>query len=387
MTKRKGLLLTGTGLMLSVCALSVHAMQQNTQAKTAQYELKGPLGLEVPWGLDVLALRIPSDNPITSEKIELGRLLFFDRRLSRDGTVACADCHTPAQTFTDGKPVATGISKQKGKRSAPALINRAFATHQFWDGRAASLEEQAKGPMLDPLEMGNRSLEDIVAGLRKVEGYRKLFNEAFDTEDFTIDHVAKAIATFERTLLSGNSPVDRYLRGEKSALSPAAERGGKLFNGRARCFMCHTGSNFTDEQFHTLGSAYDGSEADFGLYHVTRQERDKRKFKTPTLREIANTAPFMHDGRFKSLEEVVDFYSRGGLAEGCATNANTGPLGNLGVRLPGVLQGIANLGTNPPTELEPLNLSKSEKRDLVQFLKSLSGEGWQHVRPPDKFPE
>lgn len=384
MTKRKGLLFTGvgTGLMLSVCA--VYA-QQTTQARSVQYELNGPLGLEVPWGLDVLALRIPSDNPITNEKIELGRLLFFDRRLSRDSTVACADCHAPAQTFTDGKPVATGISKQKGKRSSPALINRAFATHQFWDGRAPSLEEQAKGPMLDPLEMGNRSLEDIVAGLRKVEGYRKLFTEAFDTEDITIDHVAKAIATFERTLLSGNSPVDRYLRGDKSALSPAAERGGKLFNGRARCFMCHTGFNFTDEQFHTLGAAYERSEADLGLYHVTRQEIDKRKFKTPTLREIANTAPFMHDGRFKSLEEVVNFYSRGGLAESCATNTNAGPLGNLGLRLPGVLQGL--LTTNTPTELEPLNLSNSEKKDLVQFLKSLSGEGWQHVRPPEKLPE
>jgi cytochrome c peroxidase len=270
-------------------------------------------------------------------------------------------------------------------------VNRAFSTSQFWDGRAGSLEEQAKGPMIDSLEMGNRSHEDIVARLKAVETYRRLFMEAFGTEDWTIDHVAKAIATFERTLLSGNSPFDRYRRGDESAMSPAARRGFELFSGKARCITCHKGFNFTDEQFHTLGSEYEKAGSDLGLYRVTRQEVDRHKFKTPTLREISNTGPYMHDGRFRSLVQVVDFYDRGGLKEsyGCAPNATatTAPNIGLGFPLPGrlsrVLQraGITSRVPNSPSEIKPLNLSGKEKKDLVEFLRCLSGEGWQQVNP------
>lgn len=393
--KKRKVLVAGTlaGLTLPLWMISILATQEQ---ENAGYELRGPLGFHVPWGLDVFSLRIPTNNPIGKEKVELGKLLFFDRRLSRDGTVSCADCHNPRLAFTDGRAVATGIKARQGERSSPTLVNRAFSTAQFWDGRASSLEEQAKGPMVDPLEMGNGSHDDVVNSLKRVDGYRRLFYEAFGTEDFTIDDVAKAIATFERTLLSGNSPFDQFQRGDRWAISSTAERGFDLFRDRARCVTCHTGFNFTDEQFHTLGTGYERSDSDLGRYRVTQRERDKRKFKTPTLREIANTAPYMHDGRFRTLEEVVDFYDRGGLERtryGCAPA--TVDVSNIGfdlpipkIFLPRVIQRrTVNPRANSPTEIQPLNLSEREKKDLVAFLKCLSGQGWQHVEPPVRFPD
>jgi cytochrome c peroxidase len=377
-------------LLFLLSGIPAAAQQKDAKIK---YELKEFLGLQIPPGLDVFALRIPADNPITPEKVELGRLLFFDRALSNDNTVSCADCHHPNLAFTDGRPVATGIRGQKGGRSAPTLINRAFSASQFWDGRAGSLEQQAKGPMLDPLEMGNRSHEDIVVRLERLDVYRGLFKEAFGTESITIDRVAQAIATFERTLLSGNSPFDRHQRGDAGAVSASARRGFDLFRGKAQCDTCHTGFNFTDEQFHTLGSSYQRSDSDFGLFNVTKRQGDKGKFKTPTLREIANTGPYMHDGRFRTLEEVVDFYGRGGLDGGRCAPAGIGGLNSLGLPLPvpGALPRVlqqrlpAGLGS-APTEIVPLNLSQKDKRDLVEFLKSLSGEGWQHVESPERIP-
>src|SRR5262245_17648537 len=209
-------------LVFSLSGIPGAAQQKDDKIK---YELRDFLGLQIPAGLDVFALRIPADNPVTPEKIELGKLLFFDRALSQDNTVSCADCHHPDLAFTDGRPVSTGIRGQKGGRSAPTLINRAFSASQFWDGRASSLEQQAKGPMLDPLEMGNRSHEDIVVRLERLTGYKTLFKEAFGTDAITIDRVAQAIATFERTLLSGNSAFDRYQRGDAGAISASARRG------------------------------------------------------------------------------------------------------------------------------------------------------------------
>src|SRR5262249_49174448 len=230
-SKRKKLFVTAAiaFLAFSVWSVSTSATQKPTPDGKVKYELKGPLPIRIPWGLDVVALRIPEDNPILREKVELGKLLFFDRRLSADGTISCADCHNPRFAFADGRPVAQGIRGQKGGRGAPTIINRAFSSVQFWDGRTSSLEEQAIGPMVNPIEMGNRSHEEVVARLRRIPGYRILFLEAFGVEDFTIDHVAKAIATFERTALSGNSPFDRFQRGERAALSAAAERGFELF--------------------------------------------------------------------------------------------------------------------------------------------------------------
>jgi len=350
---RRRILTVRSALTVTSCLILVTAVLGTSQhVKKQEYELKLPLGL------DETELRIPEDNPLTKEKIELGKLLYFDKRLSVDGMVACANCHNPEFGFTDGQSVPTGVGGQKGKRGAPTVINRAFSTAQFWDGRAPSLEEQAKGPMVSPIEMANPSHDAIVERLKKIKGYRELFKNAFVTKDFTIEHVVKALASFERTVHSGNSPFDKLESGgETLALSESAKSGLELFRGKARCTQCHAGFNFTDERFHNIGIGMDNGEPDLGRYNVTKDEGDKGAFKTPTLREIASTAPYMHDGGFNTLEEVVDFYDKGGT-----------PNPNL------------------DKEIKALKLTSNEKKDLVEFLRSLSGEGWQ-VTPPDKFPE
>jgi cytochrome c peroxidase len=308
-----------------------------------------PLGLvPVVW---------PKDNPYTAEKAELGRVLYFDPRLSADGSVSCATCHSPKFAFTDGAAVSTGIRGQKGNRSAPTVINRAYSLAQFWDGRASTLEEQAKGPMANPAEMGNTH-EAIVDNLKKVRGYRVLFAKVFGTEDFTIDQVAKAITTFERTLMSGNSPYDRYQAGQKNAMNAAQVRGMSVFFDKAKCDACHEGVNFTSNMYANLGVGIDKPEPDVGRYAVTHDAKDWGAFKTPTLREIAHTAPYMHDGSLKTLEDVVDFYDKGGT-----------PNQNL------------------DQKIKPLHLTAQDKMDLVAFLNSLSGEGWQNIKPPEKFPQ
>ncbi len=299
----------------------------------------------------------PRENPFTPQKAELGRLLYFDPRLSADGTISCASCHSPQFGFTDGKPVSTGIRGQKGDRSAPTVINRAYGGAQFWDGRAPTLEEQAKGPIANPIEMGNTH-EGVVATLRVVPGYRKLFQEAFGTEELTIDQVVQAIATFERTIVSGGSPYDRFKAGSPQALTPAARRGRDIFFQKGKCDECHFGFNFTDGAYYNLGVGADKPVPDEGRFRLTGRDLDWGTFKAPTLRDIARTGPYMHDGSLKTLEEVVDFYDKGGI-----------PNKNLDRRI------------------KPLKLTAEEKRDLVEFLKALSGSGWQQVKAPEQFPQ
>jgi cytochrome c peroxidase len=308
-----------------------------------------PLGLvPVVW---------PRDNPYTPEKADLGRLLYFDPRLSADGTVSCATCHNPKYAFTDGAAVSTGVRGQKGKRSAPTVINRAYSLAQFWDGRAPTLEEQAKGPMANPIEMGSNH-DTIVDNLTKIQGYRVLFAKSFGTGDITIDHIAKAITTFERTVMSGNSPYDRYKAGQKSAMTPAQVHGMDIFFNKAKCDACHEGVNFTSNMYANLGVGADRPEPDAGRYAVTNEPKDWGAFKTPTLREIARTAPYMHDGSLKTLEDVVEYYDRGGT-----------PNKNLDQRI------------------KPLHLANQDKKDLVAFLNALSGQGWQNITAPEKLPE
>jgi cytochrome c peroxidase len=332
--------------------------EQTTSGAWAQAQSR-PLfkadGPDIPRGL--VPVIWPPDNPYTPEKAELGWLLYFDKRLSKDGTISCASCHSPDFAFTDGQPVSTGINGQKGGRSAPTVINRAYSVEQFWDGRAPTLEDQAKGPIANPIEMGNTH-ENVVATLKAIPGYRQRFKEVFGTVDFTIDHVAQAIATFERTVLSGNSPYDRFKAGDQTALSESAQRGMKIFfSNKAKCDSCHEGINLTNGMFANIGIGMDKPNPDLGRYNVTKREQDKGAFKTPTVREIARTAPYMHDGSLKTLEEVVEHYNKGG-------NKN-----------PWLHQNI-----------QPLNLTDQDKKDLVEFLKSLSGEGWQHIKPPSQFP-
>jgi len=315
----------------------------------------------VPRGLP--PVYFPDDNLYTKAKAELGRLLYYDKRLSSDGTVACATCHSPKHGFTDGAPVSTGIKGQKGGRSAPTVINRAYSTNQFWDGRAASLEAQAIGPIANPIEMTNLKDESaahqaVVDRLKKVAGYARRFEAVFGTKEFSIGHVGKAIATFERTVLSGNAPFDRFRAGDKSAMSKSQVRGMNIFFKKTACDSCHLGFNFSDGSYVNVGIGMDKPKPDLGRFVVSGRVDDKGAFKTPTLREIEHTGPYMHDGRFKTLEQVVEHYDKGGVK-------------------------------NPwlDERLKPLKLSKQEKRDLVAFLKALSGEGWQHATAPKKLPE
>jgi cytochrome c peroxidase len=315
--------------------------------------------LEIPLGLDEDLFQVPKANPLTKEKVALGHLLYFDKRLSKNGTVACATCHMPALAFTDGQPVSSGIHRQQGGRSAPTSINRGFSKAQFWDGRAATLEDQSVGPLTNPIEHGFVNNDEVVSTLSKIAGYKKLFREAFGVNTINIQQVGKAIASFQRTLISGNSPFDKFdWDGEEKAISEAAKRGKKLFFGKARCNLCHFGTNFSDEKFHNIGIGWGGETVDVGRYHVTHDKKDIGAFKTPTLREISRTAPYMHDGRFVTLKQVVDHYNQGGVKNPFQDN-----------------------------QVIPLNLTESEKQDLVEMLRSLNGEGWQHAKAPLSFPE
>lgn len=291
----------------------------------------------------------PENNKPTPEKIALGKQLFFDGRLSADNKVSCATCHDPAKGFSNGDQFATGVEGKKGGRNSPTVINSAFHTFQFWDGRAKTLEEQALGPIGNPIEM-NMKLEDVVAKLNKIEGYKKQFQAIFGT-DVTSEGMAKAIAAYERTILSGDAPYDRFKAGDKTALSEAAQRGMKLFFGKANCGACHSGPNFTDNAFHNIGVA----GTDEGRHVISKSLGDKGAFKTPTLREIARTAPYMHDGSLKTLEEVVEHYNKGG-----------------------------NPNEQLDEEIYALNLTKEQVADIVTFMK----EGLACDNYPDhKAPE
>ncbi len=304
--------------------------------------------------------------PVTPEKVRLGRWLFYDARLSDDGTVSCGTCHRPRFGFSEDQSVSTGVRGLKGRRRAPPILNSAFTIYPvyFWDGRASTLASQAKGPMENPVEMG-MTHERIVLTVRGIASYRRYFREAFGDDRIDVDRVAEAIAAYEATRLSGNSPFDRFDAGDEGALDAAAKAGLDLFFGKAGCNQCHLGPNLTDTRFHNLGVGWReppaGADprtgfADPGRFAVTGQEGERGAFKTPTLREVARRPPYMHDGSVPTLREAVQLYQRGG---------------------------IRNPWLSP--EVEPLGLSPEEIDALVAFLEALSGEGFQDV-PPTSFP-
>ena len=300
---------------------------------------------------------LPFTSGLTKRSVELGRFLFFDKRLSGDGKIACSSCHLPSRAFTDGKTVSIGLKGQRGHRNAPTVVNRLYGRSFFWDGRARTLTEQSLEPFLSPVEHG-LSQRDLLTLVSSSPGYRRLFREAFGT-DVTEDGIATALTHFQWTILSGNSPVDRFdYQGDAAALPAAAQRGFLVFRGKGGCVRCHAGPNYTDEQYHNLGVGWESSHVDLGRYSVTRQPEDIGAFKTPTLREVARTAPYMHDGRFKTLREVVNFYNHGGVS-----NPHQDPI------------------------MRPLFLSDDEREDLEAFLNNLSGEGWQHAVSPRVFPK
>jgi cytochrome c peroxidase len=287
----------------------------------------------------------PADNLFTEEKLALGRKLFFDAVLSKDGTVSCAKCHDPDRAFADDKPLAVGVFGRVGKRHSPALINRAFGRTHFWDGRAATLEQQVLQPISDPNEM-DLPVVEAVARLSKDSSYRSAFQAVFARE-VSSDDLGRALATYLRSIRSSDSPYDRFVAGATDALTPQQQQGLAIFRSKARCIFCHVEPLFTDEQFQNTGVAWRADESvyqDEGRFAVSRQERERGNFKTPTLRDVARTPPYMHDGSLATLEAVVDFYNGGG-----RPNKNLFPI------------------------LRPLGLTPDEKQALVKFLEALSG--------------
>jgi cytochrome c peroxidase len=333
-----------------------------------------PLVVTVPLGLQPLTPKIyaPAFNPITKGKYELGRQLYFDPRVSLNGTVSCATCHNPDRGWTDAMAVSIGIAGQTGSRSAPSVVNTAYGKTMFWDGRAPSLEGQAQGPVQNPIEMGKQSYKEIVDRLRNVPGYVEQFQKVFGT-NVTLDGMAKAIATFERVAaLSGNSKYDKYNAGDNKAMSESEKRGLVLFGltpnndddefkakfnvdahrQKAKCSLCHQGFNFTDEQFHNLGVGWNektGKFADLGRWAIdpigAKSDASLGAFKTPSVRDVEHNAPYMHDGSLATLEDVVEHYDKGG-------------------------------NPNPAldSDMKKLSLTAQEKKDVVAFMKALTGE-------------
>ncbi len=298
------------------------------------------LDLAIPRGLPE-ERKDPAENPTTAEKAALGRRLFFEPRLSQDGTVACATCHQPDHGFAGKEPRAIGIRGQVGRRNAPSLFNRTLGAAHFWDGRAATLEEQALKPIEDPLEMGH-SVAAVLAFLQKDESYASAFAKAFK-DGVTKANLARALAAFERSLHFADSVYDAFIAADVAQINAEAKHGLWLFESKAGCWRCHSGPNFSDEQYRNTGVGWGQEPKDLGRYEVTKKEGDQGRFKTPTLRGAALTPPYMHDGSLATLEDVVKFYSRGGNA-----NPHLDPA------------------------LKPLDLSGEEEKNLVAFLKALS---------------
>ncbi|MCX5800141.1 MAG: cytochrome-c peroxidase [Candidatus Eisenbacteria bacterium] len=255
---------------------------------------------------------VPADNPQTGMKIMLGKQLYFDTRLSKDNTISCATCHDPLAGWADKGPTSEGIGSQRGGRRAPPVSNAAYLPLQFWDGRAPSLEEQAKGPIQNPVEMGNTH-EQMLRTVGDIPGYVEEFKNVFGTTPVTIDQVAQAIAAFERTVITTDSPFDRLVKGDDTALTPLEKQGLEIFNGKAHCTACHWGGHFTDGRFHNLGVTQSGPlKVDDGRSEITKNPKDTRAFKTPTVRDAALRPPYMHTGGEKTLTDVVNFYNKGG---------------------------------------------------------------------------
>lgn len=379
--------------LMTISIVLILPWQIVTATTPQKYQITLPLGIS----RTIWEAAIPSDNPMTAEKVALGEKLYFDKRLSADRTVSCATCHDPATALTDNNMVGVGIENKKGARNSPTVLNAMFFASQFWDGRAATLEEQAKGPIINPIEMGLKDHTMAVARIKEANDYAPLFAKVFSSEGITIDTIAKAIAAFERTQISGNSPFDRFNAGDKTAMSNAAQRGWKLFTGQARCNTCHVFDAkqpfFTDNKFHNIGvSAKDQTfdkllsktqsflaqgkiyaqipdeialapnYSELGRFLITKQSRDLGAFKTSGLRDIELTAPYFHNGSEKTLLDVIKFYDRGGY-----------PNANL------------------DSDIRSLHLGERQMNDLVEFLKALTSDDTRSkinsVKPQTRTPQ
>jgi cytochrome c peroxidase len=381
LTKKPGNLFSGRWLSLiktlALAAFAVAAVWPvNTSSAPQKYQIEIPKGLPA----DLWQELIPKDNPMSAAKVALGEKLFFDKRMSVDRTLSCATCHDPATALAETNAVGIGISSKKGARNSPTVLNAMFNELQFWDGRAPSLEEQAKLPIINPIEMGMEDHKAVVERIREIDEYKPLFKAAFGSETVTIDNIAKAIASFERTQLSGDSPFDRFIAGDQNAISDAAKRGWDSFNGQGRCISCHAWNPsqpfFSDYKFHNIGVAAKDQNftglarkarqliasgknkaqiidelalsegfSELGRYLVTGQPRDIGTFKTSMLRDIELTAPYMHNGSEKTLLDVMQFYNKGG-----------------------------EVNPNLDGGMRPLKLTDPQLDEMVEFMKTLTSD-------------
>jgi cytochrome c peroxidase len=370
-------------LFVAVFAVAAGALLIGSYLSPATAQERSAIPLGLPG--DTWDYYVPRHNPQSAAKVELGRKLFFDTRLSADGTVACATCHKPELAFADGKAVAEGVAGRRGPRNSPTLLNVIYNPGHFWDGRSDTLEEQAIQPLINPLEMGDQTHAAIVARLQQIPEYTRAFPQVFH-KPLSIELVGHALAAYERTLLSGTSPLDRYLAGEPHAINEAAQRGLALFRGKARCSRCHTFNDrnpfFSNYDYVNTGVAanhssfakmerqiFDAADnpaevkrlvdqfskeeggPELGRIAITYHILDLGAYRTPSLRNIALTAPYFHDGSAATLAEVVRFYNGGGRD-------------NL----------------NREWDLHPLGLTETEQQELVEFLNTLSGKPPEAVK-------
>ena len=319
-------------------------------ALVASSAVAAELPITLPLGLQAQAAYVPNDNPLTKEKIALGKQLFWDKRWSRNGTIACVSCHDPDHGWADARRVSLRFDGTPTPRHSPTLVNRLFSDTQQWAGTRASLEDQA-------IKASDQSPELLVKNLGAIAGYQRQFQKVFGT-GVTPEGVAKAIAAYERTIVSGNSAYDRYRAGDAHALTPAEKRGLAVFEGKGNCVRCHAGFNFTDESYHNLGVGMDKEKPDLGRYDVTKREEHRGAFKTPTLRDLTRRPPYFHDGSAASLHDVIDVYDRGGVP-------------------------------NPwlSAEIKPLGFTPDERADLVRFLEVLTGEVAPEVTSAPTLPK
>ncbi len=329
---------------LSVISVLTLASCQVSQTELNMPPLSQADPMVIPAGFPKPA--IPTNNPVTPAKVELGRQLFYEVQLSRDNSKSCASCHSEAASFSDaGNTVSMGVFNQRGSRNAPALVNLAYDTTFFWDGRASTLEDQAVLPILNPVELSSDSIS-VVAKLSSNTFYKALFGQAFGDEQITMQRIGMALASFERTMISGSSDYDRFMAGDSSALSKSALHGMQLFNSKqVNCVGCHSGVNFTDNNYHSTGLAQ--FYEDQGRQDVTRNPQDNGKFRTPSLRNVGLTAPYMHDGSFATLDTVLGHYREGG-----KHNQTQDQL------------------------IQRLNISDQDVKDIIAFLNSLTDKNF-----------
>ncbi len=346
MTKKRAMNHVGKVIASALCGISVIACGTLGASSTSIVKPQvsaGNAAKSIDKSQFLMPTTLPDSkkNPMTPERVDLGKHLFFDPRLSGSNFMSCATCHNPAMGWSDGQPTAVGNSMHTLSRATPTILNIGHTTLQMWDGRIRTLDKQGVGPIQAAGEM-NQDMNELILELNAIDGYVDMFQKAYPDEGITSEIIGKALAVFQRTIVSTEAPLDRWIKGDESAISESAKRGFKLFNGKANCVVCHDGFNFTDNGFHNVGLE---DQSDLGRYNIRKVSVLKGAFKTPTLRDIEITAPYMHDGSLKTLDEVMVHYDIGGVNKKYIS-----------------------------PNMKVLNLTDQEKTDVVEFMLTLTSD-------------